>query len=138
MSELKYAKYVITETEPDHPEFNFMRTRILFSGNEIIPGALRVNCAWYWKGSDKVLTKAHSHTGGEMIAFIGTNPDDPHDLGGEIEMWLGDEKYLLNKSTLVYAPPGLVHCPLIVRRVDRPIFHFVASAKEDIHYIDQR
>ena len=74
-----------------------MRTRILFLNNEIIPGALRVNCAWYWKGSDEVLTKAHSHNGGEIIAFIGTNPDDP-----------------------------------------RPIFHFVASAKEDIHYIDQK
>lgn len=138
MNELKYTKYVITESEPNHPEFNFMRTRILFSSNEIIPGALCVNCAWYWKGSDKVLTKAHTHDCDEMIAFIGTNPADPHDLGGEIEMWLGDEKYLLNKSTLVFAPQGLVHCPLIIRRVDKPIFHFTAATKGGIHFIDQK
>jgi hypothetical protein len=45
-------------------------------------------------------------------------------LGGEVEFWLEDEKYLLTKSCLIFAPKGLKHCPLRVIRVDRPIFHF--------------
>ena len=27
-------------------------------------------------------------------AFFGTNPDDFYDLGGEVELWLGDEKHI--------------------------------------------
>jgi hypothetical protein len=42
-----------------------------------------VNCVWYYKGSDSVLTKAHTHDCDEIIAFMGSNPDDPHDLSGE-------------------------------------------------------
>ena len=135
MGELKYAKYIITDAEPNNPELNFMRTRILFSGDNIIRGALCVNCVWYWKGSDIVTTKAHTHDCDEIIAFIGTNPDDFHDLGGEVEIWLGNEKYLLTKSCLVFAPKGLVHCPLIIRKVEMPIFHFTAMAKEGAHFI---
>jgi hypothetical protein len=51
----------------------------------------------------------------------------PHDLCGEIELWLGDEKHILTKSCMVFIPKGLKHCPLVFRRVDRPIFHFSAG-----------
>jgi len=134
--ELKYAKYVITDSEPNMPEFSSMRTRILFSGDSIIPGALCVNCAWYWNGSEQVITKAHLHNCDEIIAFIGTDHANPHDLGGTVEFWLGDEKYILTKSCLVFAPKGLVHCPQIVREVRKPIFHFTAMTKEGVHFID--
>ena len=39
-------------------------------------------------------------------------------------MWMGDEKFMLTKSTLLFAPAGMSHCPLIIHRADRPIFHF--------------
>ena len=136
MKEMKYAKYIITKSEPNIPELSFMRSRILFSGDNILHGALCVNCAWYWKGSEEIVTKAHLHNCDEFIAFIGTNPSDPHDLGGEVEMWLSDEKYLLTKSCLVFAPKGLAHCPLIIRRADRPIFHFTAKVRAGAHFVE--
>ena len=63
----------------------------------------------------------------EVVAFFGTNPEDPWDLCGEVELWLGDEKHIITKSSLVFIPKGLKHCPLIARRVDRPIFHFTTG-----------
>ena len=54
-------------------------------------------------------------------------PMNLRDLGGEMELWLGDEKYLLTKSCLVYAPRGLRHCPMIARKVNRPFIHFTAG-----------
>ncbi|MBN2243920.1 MAG: hypothetical protein JW793_14635 [Acidobacteria bacterium] len=45
-------------------------------------------------------------------------------LGGEIEMWIEDEKQVLTRSALLFVPAGMKHCPLILKRVDRPIFHF--------------
>jgi hypothetical protein len=135
MEELKYSKYIITDAEPNEPHLNFMRTRLLLSGDKIIPGSLSVNCVWYRKGSDMVATPAHTHDCDEVIAFIGTNPDDPHDLAGEVEIWLGDEKYILTKSCLVFAPKGLIHCPLIWRKVDKPIFHFTAKVQAGAHNV---
>lgn len=137
MAESKYAKYIITETKPDLklPEFRRrtadvradMETRLIHLDDDVIKGAFYVECLWFWKGADAVLVEAHTHNFDEVITFFGTNPEDPHDLGGEIELWLGDEKHLLTKSCLVFVPKGLKHCPLIIKRVDRPIFHFTAG-----------
>jgi hypothetical protein len=30
------------------------------------------------------------------------------------------EKHILTKSTVVYIPPNFIHCPWIIKRVDRP------------------
>ena len=66
----------------------------------------------------------HTHDSDEIIGFFGNSSEDPYDLGGEIEIWLEDEKHIITKSALVFVPAGMKHCPLILRRVDRPIFHF--------------
>ena len=60
----------------------------------------------------------------EIIGFFGNNSEDPYNLGGEIEFWLEDEKHIITRSSLIFVPGGMKHCPLILRRVDRPIFHF--------------
>ena len=53
--------------------------------------------------------------------------DDPYDLGGEIELWLEDEKHTLTRTCIVFVPKGMMHCPLTVRRIDRPIFEFTTG-----------
>jgi len=52
---------------------------------------------------------------------------NPNDLGGEVEFWLENEKYILTKSCLIFVPKGLKHCPLWVIKVDRPILFFAAG-----------
>ena len=138
MAETKYGKYIITETKPDlkFPSYRHeaakiaagSQTRLIYLDDEVIKGAFYVECVWYWKGSDKAEVEAHTHDFDEVITFFGTNPEDPQDLCGEVELWLGDEKHILTKSCLVFVPKGLKHCPLIIRRVDRPIFHFTAGS----------
>ena len=137
MTETKYGKYIITERKADIklPEYRRgsmeapadMATLTAYLDDEVIKGAFYVECVWFWKGTDIVGVEAHEHDYDEVVAFFGTNPEDVNDLGGEIEMWLGGEKHILTKSCLVYVPKGLVHCPLIIRRVDRPIFHFAVA-----------
>ena len=64
----------------------------------------------------------HIHKDAELLIHVGTNPDDPMDLGAEVEMYMGKEmeKYTITKTCVVYIPPGLIHCPWIIKRVDRP------------------
>ena len=69
---------------------------------------------------------SHAHDYDETLGFFGTDLSDPYDLGGEIELWMEDEKFVLTRSCLIFVPKGMHHCPLVIHRVDRPIFHFWA------------
>jgi hypothetical protein len=68
--------------------------------------------------------KPHTHEEDEILGFVGTSLQNPHELNGEVELWLGDEKHMLTKSCLVYVPRGLNHCPLVIHRATTPIVHF--------------
>jgi hypothetical protein len=136
MAESKYAKYIVTEprVDKDMPSFRHesddeirgASNRIVYLDDSVIKGALYSECAWFWPGggSDKVWAEAHTHDFDEVISFFGTDYQDPHDLCGEVELWLEDEQFIMTRSFLAYIPAGMKHCPLYVRRVDRPIFHF--------------
>jgi hypothetical protein len=69
------------------------------------------------------------HPYDEAFLYLGTDPKDNTDLGGEVEYWLGEgddaEKYTITKSSVVYVPAGLVHCPIYMRKVDRPFLSLV-------------
>lgn len=64
----------------------------------------------------------HVHPNDECLLFVGLDPDNPDYLGAEIEIAMGEEQeiHVFNTPTVVVAPKGLVHCPLITRRVDKP------------------
>lgn len=53
---------------------------------------------------------------------IGTDPDNPLDLGGEVEFCLGPEmeKHIITTSDAVYLPADFIHGPWIIRNVTRP------------------
>ena len=46
-------------------------------------------------------------------------------------MWLDNVKHVMTRSFLAYVPAGMSHCPLIVRKVERPIFHFTVGLGAD-------
>ena len=112
--------------EAPPPDASERMTRIRYLDDDIVNGAFYTECCWFWKGSDRG-AGPHTHDFDEVLTVFGTNPDDPEDLCGEVELWLGDEKHIITKSAVVFIPAGLKHCPFIVRRVDRPIFHFTVG-----------
>jgi hypothetical protein len=65
----------------------------------------------------------------EQWIFLGTDPKDPTDLGGELDCWVGEgedaEKYTITKSSCLVFPAGLTHAPIYIRKVSRP-FIFIA------------
>lgn len=144
MAELKNSKYIITELNegsrrapprrtaagaPDPGEKSHLR--LLYLDDEVIQGAFYTECVWIWPGKEFYPTAAepevHAHDFDEVITFFGTDFEHPNELCGEIELGLGDERYILTKSCMVFVPKGLKHGPLIIRRVDRPIFHFATG-----------
>ena len=99
--------------------------RIVWIDGDVVPGAFQMNTAWYSQVPDRdPIFMEHVHDGDELIGFFGSDPDNPNDLGGEIEFTLNGEAHLLTKSSIIFAPAGLPHNPMRILRVDRPIFHF--------------
>jgi quercetin dioxygenase-like cupin family protein len=130
MPKSKYSQYVVTELkEPEErrkiaPLYNKYAKRILWMDEDVVPGAFNLNASWYLKAGTTIDDKPHNHDHDEIIGFFSNDAKKPHDLGGEIEIRLEDEKQIITKSCMIFVPAGMIHCPLILRRVDRPIFHF--------------
>ena len=128
MKATQYGKYIIKtpkpadETDPpkDGPD---VMTPMTYIDDTIIKGAFYSECLWFRKPT-KLSPPEHVHDFDEILSFFGSDPDNPKDLCGEVELWLDDEKHILTESCSVYIPKGMKHCPMIVRKVDRPIFHF--------------
>jgi hypothetical protein len=136
MEETKYGKYIITEMEMPAEQQSWSakyrpqdKIDLLHINDDVIKGAFYVQAGWFLpaitenKSPDRS-TKPHAHTYDEIIGIFGTDTENPHDLCGEIEIWLDDEKHLITKSCLIFLPAGLKHGPFREIRVDRPIFHF--------------
>jgi len=133
MSESKYKKYIIEAKLPVQESSGALESkrdhsRLIYLDDKVIKGAFYVECVWVWPVvgvyPHDVELQAHKHDYDEVITFFGSNPEDPLDLCGEVELWLEDEKQILTKSCLIFVPKGMKHCPLRVIRVDKPIFHF--------------
>jgi hypothetical protein len=74
--------------------------------------------------------KPHKHDEfDEIFCLLGTDYQNPHDLGAEAEFWLGEgdelDKVNINTSACVYVPAGLAHFPLFWRNVKRPAMFVV-------------
>lgn len=106
--------------------------RVVYLDREVVPETdFYLEGLWFWprkvSPDEKPGVPEHSHPFDEVVAFFGSNPDDLHDLGGEVELWIDGEKNLINKSFMAFIPAGVKHCPLQIRRTDRPMFHFTAG-----------
>ena len=130
MQELKlHATHSSPEAMASYAKFG---RRIHWVDGANIPGAFQMNTCWWFKPNrEQILSnpksqvgKPHQHAQPEILGFYGSDPENPYDLGGEVEIFIDDEPHILTKSTMLFLPPDLLHCPLYVNRVDRPIFHF--------------
>ena len=136
MAKSKYGKYVVTELqEPESrkkfaPVYNKYAKRILWMDKNVVPGAFNMNTSWYLKAGPTIDDKAHTHDHDEIIGFFSNDASKPNDLGGMVEIYLEDELQVITKSAMIFVPAGMVHCPLYLRRVDRPIFHFTVVVDE--------
>jgi len=142
MDNSKYGKYIVRQlktpasfSEERKSAYARWAKRILWMDSDVVPGAFQMNCSWYMRVSQERSSEAitHTHNSDEIIGFFGCNPEDPYDLHGEIEFWLEDEKNIITTSAMIFVPKGMKHCPLILRRVDQPIFHF--SVVTEGHYV---
>ena len=138
MAESKYGKYIVTDYLSDEEKIARGRTPdkrqpgvpfsngLLWLDEKIVKGAFYMELVMLEPGSKSTgeWVKPHTHECDEIIGFVGTSLQNPRELGGEVELWLDDEKHILTRTCLVYVPKGLKHCPLVIERITTPVIHF--------------
>ncbi len=142
MAETKYGKYIVKQLKTNIKEAPWTNPvpavgkghggRLLFLDQEVIPGAFYVETAWsHPRGlitEPRSVAEAHKHDYDEVLGMFGTDLNDPYNLYGEVEFWLGDEKHIITESCIIFIPQGLTHCPIIYHRIDKPIFNFTTHS----------
>ena len=145
MPKLPYAANIVTDTREYTPEEIKMiqemmkknpikstieMERLLWMDDAKVKGAeFYMECIWLWGGrtTSGTTEEPHVHAFPEVIGFISSDENNPKELDARMEIILGDETHFLTKSCLVFVPPGMKHCPLTFREVNRPVFFFTLA-----------
>lgn len=118
MAESKNYKYLVTVPIKGRgiPSFTYMN-------NELVPGCnIDIMFNWIVKMPEFNPARAsgHSHDYEEVILNIGTDPNNPENLGGEIEGFTGDEKQIIDNTSAIFIPKNVVHGVVRWNKFERP------------------
>ncbi|OGO40504.1 MAG: hypothetical protein A2147_04850 [Chloroflexi bacterium RBG_16_57_8] len=128
MAESKYAKYVLRDPRGKGPPPRKPPTAPGISlGVEGLAGVVPIECNFNFVGilAPHVLADPpHKHDVDELLFFISTDPKAGVDLGGEVEVALGEgwEKQVIDTPAIICIPKGVQHAPIYVKKVDRPFY----------------
>lgn len=146
MKESKYEKYLVrgptraqhgvsmaawskTEQASTVPPYMFLE-----KGKPIEGVKHMAEFLWVWKDTIRCNTPEkppHKHNAEEIFMFLGTNKDDPDDLGAEIEFWMGEgeeaEKLEFSTSSLIYVPRNVTHMPIVYKNVKKPVLVVIVA-----------
>jgi len=145
MAKSKLEKYIrrniqaTKEIQQRHPE---VKSPVLGLMSDQSFGNKNFALSW-WPISQpfEMVSETHAHDFDQFLIFVGGDINNMPDLGGEVELTLGEEKGKLEKfvfttATAVYIPAGLFHCPLNFKEVNNPnkpiLFHDFFLAREYI------
>jgi hypothetical protein len=131
MAGSKYAKNIVTEWVPKKeakwtPKFGPDELiQLLHIDESVVKGAFYVESAWNLPAfASETRGEPHVHDYDEVLAFFGSDVNDPHNLNAIAEVHIGGEIHTVTKSCLIFVPKGVSHGPIDFKKIDKPIFHF--------------
>jgi hypothetical protein len=117
MADSKYGKCIKTAA--------LIREIPYYTGKSIVAhdGELDADCSMGYHCISKPMSfdDPHSHAFPEMLCFFNGDSRDITGLGAEIEFTIGGEKHLINTAAVVSIPPNVEHCPIIFKKVEKPL-----------------
>jgi hypothetical protein len=74
--------------------------------------------------------ETHSHPHDQWIFLIGGNPKNFVEFDADCEMLLGDKVRKINYPCYFFIPANTPHCPLVIKRVGKPLIFIDARVSE--------
>jgi mannose-6-phosphate isomerase-like protein (cupin superfamily) len=119
----KYVRKTASKKKGHHPEVVFPRLG-LTSDKGFGNREFSIN----WQPITRpfeMVKEHHYHDFDQFLFFVGGDGQNLPDLGGVVELTLSKDgknlqKFIITKSTCVYVPAGLYHCPLNFKKINNP------------------
>ena len=136
MGDTKYGKYIssgaikVINPKKAVPSLGIMVDNDSWAGI----GDIACNFAFVSISEPSVMPDPpHRHDFDEFVYFISGDATNMKYLGAEIEITLGEEleKHEITTPSIVYIPKGMQHCPLEIKKVDKPFYmgHFALTSE---------
>jgi hypothetical protein len=134
MAENKYNQYVIRQPMTKSAFDVVPAPQLTVTGERHFGGT---NFSYGWSYLTKpflMVDVAHSHDYDQFFVFAGSNLENVMEFDAIVEFYLGGEKQIIDTTSVIFVPKGLVHCPLNVKVVNKPIMYMdiVLSPKYDL------
>ncbi|MFP3975135.1 MAG: hypothetical protein ACLFVK_02805 [Dehalococcoidia bacterium] len=124
MVEPDYEKYLVREPMYETPPGvkNRQSPTMTFMSNTQVPEAnYYIEFGWiYGIPEPNPSVHEHVHDYDEIVLHIGGDPDNPEDLGGEIEFYVGGQPLTFNTTSAAFVPAGVRHGPVIWKKFSKP------------------
>ena len=126
----QYAKYYLSTDHPatmtDYLQLDpgtFRRLR--YMDDKVVDGC-EFGCDNIWlipgdPGERKIMD-ADTRPYDRFFGFYAFNYENIRDLCAELEVYIGGEKHIVNRSGAIFIPGGLEVGPMIFRNITKPIF----------------
>ena len=128
MGDSHYDKYIRKDLQikvPSHPHPE-VTSPVLILNSDVSFGNANLRLVWMPITEPFAMEiKTHSHDFDQFLAFVGGDLTNALDLGGEVEITLGEEgkeleTFVITTATIVHIPKGLLHCPLVFKKINDP------------------
>jgi hypothetical protein len=124
MAKTKYGKYILRGTREAKPKRKNPAVMPVTLKGRKDWGGIKHRMRWALILQPTLLAdKLHSHDFDEFLCFFSSDPAHELDFGAEIELSLGreGEKQIIKSPSVVCIPKGLIHGPLSVKNITKPI-----------------
>lgn len=124
MAESKYEKYLVRKPlyAGHRKGTGFTNPALSYLNDDLIPGCnIFLDYRWFFNLPEpRSIIPQHAHNYDEVVLHIGSDPDNPENLGGEIEVGVEDEVLNFDRTTALYLPKGTKHGPFTWKKFERP------------------
>lgn len=120
------SKYLVTkpiyEAGPKMEIKGRANPSMTLMSNKLIPDVnVYIEVGWIWEMPEpNPHIFEHTHEYNEILLHIGSDPQNPEDLGAEIEFWVDGKPLSFDKTSALFIPAGTKHGPVIWKRCTRP------------------
>ena len=122
--EFDYEQYVIRspmrEAGANFTSGRQSPTMTYMSRTQINVANYYIEFGWIWDKVVPGIPRMIHDNFDEIVLHIGGDPNDPEDLGADMEFGMGDDLLQFNKSYGMWVPRGVVHGPLNWHKVRKP------------------
>jgi hypothetical protein len=116
-----------------------MPTRTYMS-NKLVPGCnVYLELTWVYQMPEPsfVVPSMHSHPYDQVTMLIGSDPNNPESLGGEVESYLGDTRMVSDKTNALFIPGNVQHGKVSWKKFERPhILMSITLGNGDFEQVD--